>query len=225
METKLKVLQTFANWFNKLSKDKQSYILSCANFGRTVELDANNTKRYKKYRNEISQLIIDKISEQVIVQGLIDAGLNENHAKKLYEYFNTTSQIIIDLRAIKKTNKESLEKILHFIINKKYIYQEYTLYRFGDVAKMAGLENKKAREVIRFINHHISLVCSRFISPNSLKEKFMKDYDLSQEISDLIVENIEKNLDEMEKTRLMILTEYIYEEIKKTNSYGDTNNK
>ncbi|MDF9408554.1 hypothetical protein L7E55_09310 [Pelotomaculum isophthalicicum JI] len=202
-----KDLSTLAEWFNELEHAKQKEILNYIddNIDIFYELNKDEQNLFEELVNEITQIIIYEMDDKdLIIEKLLKYGFEKIPANYLYDYCKPIAGPYIDSKTVNTMSSEQLDVVMEFVINNIILYENYKSIPFNVYKEKGGFENhEKAGNVLRFINSIISFVCNRELSLSMIEEKLLNEFEISKELSDVIIEKINKYLNEMQQAYLL----------------------
>ncbi|WP_366924784.1 hypothetical protein MFMK1_001784 [Metallumcola ferriviriculae] len=197
-------LENVVEWFYNLSENKRDDILDVLNHGSIISLDSETQKMLKKLRDKVIHQIRELEEKKKVLKYLTGSGVKKDEAKVIYKYCRSVKPQLEDSIAIKKMNSDAFYDVVEFIINKVFVYKEYKYYPFNELVRLGDFQKTdEAGQSLRFLFNMISLVCKREVRPSTLEQILIKDFDLSQELADIVTESVQVNLDEIQKTYLV----------------------
>lgn len=226
-------LKKLVKWFNELTDKQREDIYKHFEFIAFYP-EEQNFNKFKELRNEITNLISTGTEREKVIEKLTLAGLEEDACKNIYNYCEQIVKPLQDLQIVKSLDTKSVSNIMNFIIYKMYIYREFKHYPFQSLVELGNFNNRiEAGKALRFLHKIVFQVADREISPDTTELILLNDYDLSQDLIEVIINLLTTNASELHQARLTsaideILTkiEELYEdeddtETEEESAYGE----
>lgn len=215
MKDNSKKLKKLAKWFNLLNDDKQKYIfVSSIADKKSLGLNEKDLENFKELRNTIIDIISEDSDEDKTIEKLLFAGLEENAAKKLFSYCNSIAIPLMDSQVIRKMNLKQLAKITNFVVKNVMEYKQYYLIPFKQYVELGGFVNSsEANKSLRFLYEQINDVADRTINTDLFKNRLMNEFELSEETTSIIIDNVKENLVEIQQGVLFSMIKEVIEKL------------
>jgi len=220
-------LKIYVSWFNSLNDELQNDILESLYIRNLPILEEeSDNDSLKNLRDTIIEMIYEIQDRDKIIEMMQLAGLEKTTAKEFYEFCSSITKVLIDASIIKKMDIDKLDIVVKFIINKAIIYGDFRFYAFNTFVKLGNFINSdEAKKAMRFLYQHILIVCKRELSPDALKDNFKKDLGIQEDLSQVIINNINEKIFEMQQSYLLTQLKTINNKITKLQSSINTNKK
>jgi len=225
--------KTLITEFNNLSEKKFNYFFKCIKLDKSIVLNSSyaeisdkELQLFIELRDKVISLLEEVSDEQNILEKLVNLGLDNDFAKALYKYCLNNLKPIKDAEFINSLSSEKFEKIINFVFSKFVLYNDYDQY-FSNYA-VSSLELNNSRElkiVLRFLYYHTKLVSSRIISPEMLKLKLEREYDVPIEINNIFIKYINNNIHEMQNAYLLSQINVVESKMESINDFFKNLNK
>ena len=227
MKDNSKKLKKLAKWFNLLNDDKQKYIfVSSIADKKSLGLNEKDLENFKELRNTIIDIISEDSDEDKTIEKLLFAGLEENAAKKLFSYCNSIAIPLMDSQVIRKMSLDHVAKATNFVVKNILEYKQYYLYPFKQYVELGGFINSsEANKSLRFLYEQIYDVANRTINPDLLKNRLMNEFELSEETTSVIIDNVKDNLIEIQQGVLFSMIKDITERLDEISLYFNESKK
>ncbi len=214
-------LKTIITTFNSLPENKFNFFLKCVNLDKSivlnssyVELSNSDLNLFNELRNKVISLIEEDLEEQTIIKKLINSGLDDEFAQTLIKYCIENLRLIKDAEFISSIPTKQFDQIISSVLKNFFLYHDYQQYFSNYYVDLFKLNNTRELKIIlRFLQHHIELVSGRIISPEMLRLKIEKEYNVPKEITDIIYHYIVKYLNEIQNTYLLSRLNSLYSRI------------
>ena len=200
MKSNQKKIKDLINWLNSLDDVIRGYVLKFVSNNCLFGLNDEDFLKVKELRSIIIEMINQNLDKEQIIKKLLLLGLEDVAAEKLYFYAIKNAMILDDAMIVKKLNQDKLEKIVDFVINKIFLYDDALLYPFDYFVKTYEFSNSdEAGKTVRVLYNLIGKVSERKYSINTLKVKLEKDLDFPCHLSEVIVKKVTDNIEELQK--------------------------
>ncbi|PTX14792.1 hypothetical protein SAMN04488598_1434 [Halanaerobium congolense] len=198
-------LKSNVEWFNNLDEDKKWYSL------RYLFRKENHTELTKQERNKLNNLevetkhLIDKGKDKnQVLKKLVSLGLNRKTANKLYNNALNHRSYIADVRLINLIDDDLFDDFISFLFDDYYLIgrYEYVYIRpFTNLDKFPKTEH--ANRISNVVQRELIMILKRCYLISTLKSKLLNEFQLSTGKTEIFINKIKNNIDELEKAYII----------------------
>jgi hypothetical protein len=213
-------LKNNIEWFNNSEENKREYSLNYL-----LGKEKNHNKLSNEEGNKLDHLrvgvknLIDQgYSKSKVIIKLESFGLSDRTALILYDSAAECNSTLADAQLINNIDDELFSNFISFVIEEYLLFGYYDLRRadsFGELDKFKKPDH--ADRIWSVINFKVKEVLGRWISLPKLREELLDHFRLSESKSNIFVNLIDQNLNELEKTFIIKKLQNIERELTKIN--------
>lgn len=210
--------KSYVKWFKNLEEGKKEYSLNYLLGKEKIRRDLSHEEGDKLYHLQAGtkNLIDQGYTKSEVLDKLVTFGLNDETAEIVYGNAAEHSSMLADAQLINNIDDELFSNFISFVIEEYLLLGYYDLrssYSFGELNKFKKPDY--ADRIWRVINFKVKEVLGRFKSLSQLREELLDCFLLSESKSNIFVNLIDQNLNELEKTFIIKKLQNIEKELTK----------
>lgn len=226
MRTSKTKISKYIDNFNKLSEAKQEYIFERLKNNEFIELNnisiltQDDIDLFNNLRNYTLDIIENNPEKEEVIKKLNLSGMEEDASELFYKYFVKISKPLRDAQILKTMREEQFKKIVEITLQRVVIYTDASFYSKEFLTNEVGLNNStELIKVLRFLAHYISQVAGMNMSPEMLKYKMEKEFDIPEKLTLILYNCVSTNLLQIQHSYLLAKVGYLNTEMKKIKSF------
>lgn len=197
----------FYKWYKSLEHQKQLLILDVLNKKKPNLLNNFTTDELDRLSTALSRVpkfIAETVDNDEGITLFKKCGFDDLMAKSLIEFGQEDSAFYRDVKLVKSLNSKQLKETVDFIIEKMFLYEDYSEIPFKNFVTITGLsDSDNSRSVLSVLQSIIESVANRKNSPEILKKSMEDEYGFSLQQSDVVISSIKKHLSELQQAYLL----------------------
>lgn len=211
-------LKNNIEWFNSLEENKREYSLNYLlgkekNHSKLSNEEGNNLDHL---RVGVKNLIDQGYSKSKVLIKLESFGLSDKIALILYNSAAECNSMLANAQLINNIDDELFSNFLSFVIEEYLLLGYYNLRSSDSYSELDKFKKPDhADRIWSVINFKVKEVLGRWISLPKLREELLDRFRLSESKSNIFVNLIDQNLNELEKTFIIKKLQNIEKELNK----------